>query len=316
MASVSKRNSQVEAALEMLRSGRAGTVADAARESGAPRTTVRDRWDREQRGIPHVDDQLTEIPDEPTGGEIPVFVRDYSHLPDLHTYPLGDLHIGAPQFAEAAFDEWVSYLVGTKGVSMLGTGDFLNCALSTSVSDEYSEKLPVRDARRLFTEKVRPLAEADKLDCLIDGNHEMRVWRSTGDSPIAAVADGFGVPYSMAALVVRYLVGDESYDVYLRHGTGGGSTMGAAVNRLERQERIIDADIYVSGHTHTQVAFPKNIFVPNGRGGFSRRKRLFVCSGSFLAYEDYAAAAGLPPAHIGAPRIYMSGSRHDMHASV
>ena len=92
--------------------------------------------------------------------------------------------------------------------------------------------------------------------------------------------------------------------------------MGAAVNRLEKQERIIDADIYVSGHTHTQVCFPKNIFVPNDQGGYSRRKRLFVCSGSFLAYEDYAATAGFPPAHIGAPRIFLGGERWDVHGSV
>ena len=316
MASVSKRDGEVERALEMLRSGQADSVTEAATECGAPRTTVRDRWHREQTGIPHVADSLVEIPDEPTGGEIPVFERDYSHLSDLHVYPLGDLHIGSPGFAEAAFDEWVSYLCETDGVSMLGTGDFLNCALSSSVSDEYSEKLPVREARRLFSQKIRPLADADKLDCIIDGNHEMRVWRSTGDSPTAAVADALGVHYSMAAVVIRYLVGDQTYNVYLRHGTGGGSTMGAAVNRLEKQERIIDADVYVSGHTHSQVAFPKNIFVPNGNGGFKRKKRLFVCSGSFLAYEDYAATAGFPPAHIGAPRIYLGGEHHDMHASV
>jgi hypothetical protein len=177
MPAVSRRSAQVEAALEMLRSGKAAKVSEAARLAKAPRTTVRDRWNNEQNG-----------------GEIPVFTRDYSHLSDLHVYPLGDLHIGAPQFAEAAFDEWVSYLVKTPGVSMLGTGDFLNCALSSSVSDEYSEKLPVRDARRLLTEKLRPLVDAGKLDVMIDGNHEMRVWRATGDSPTAAVADAFDVP--------------------------------------------------------------------------------------------------------------------------
>lgn len=92
--------------------------------------------------------------------------------------------------------------------------------------------------------------------------------------------------------------------------------MGAAVNRLERQERIIDADCYVSGHTHTQVCFPKNVFVPQSDGTYRRKKRLFVCSGSFLLYEPYAARAGYAPAHIGAPRIFFDGRRHDLHASV
>lgn len=308
----------IDQGLELLRTGQAATVAKAAEQAGVPRTTLGDHWRDEKAGrqrnpAPH---SLPEIPDEPVGGEIPVFVRDYSHLESLHTYPIGDLHIGSPNFAEAALRQWVEYLVETDGVSMLGTGDQLNCALSSSVSDEYGEKLTVGQARRKYVDLVSPVAEAGKLDGLIDGNHEMRVYRATGDSPNAQISEILGVPYSMAAAVFRYLVGGETYDVYLRHGTGGGSTMGAAVNRLEKQERIIDADIYISGHTHTQVAFPKNIFVPNGAGGFERKKRLFVCSGSFLSYEDYAAAAGFAPAHIGAPRVFMDGTRRDFHASV
>lgn len=259
-------------------------------------------------------DGLTEEPDEEA--EIPVFVRDYSDSPHHRPYPIGDLHIGAPQFASKALDQWLTYLLETPNVSMLNTGDNTNCALTTSVSDTYAEKLTVGQARRLQTAKFRPLAEADKIDAIIDGNHELRVYRATGDSPNAAVAETLGVNYTSAACIVRYLVGDESYDVYLRHGKGGGSTMGAAVNRLEKQERIIDADVYVSGHTHTQVAFPKNRFVPNGKGGFRRKKSLFVCSGSFLAYEDYAAEAGYAPAHIGAPRIFLDGRTHDVHVSV
>lgn len=259
------------------------------------------------------DDGLTNDPDD--GSAIPVIHRDYSNQAALHTYPVGDIHLGAPECAEDALDEWLQYLVDAENVSMLNTGDNLNCAITSSVSDTYAETMTVGAARALLTEKFRPLAEKGILDGIIDGNHEERIYRAVGDSPNAAVAEALGVSYAPAALLVVYHVGDQEYTLYVRHGRGGGGTMGAAVNRLEKQERIVEADVYVSGHTHTQVAFPKNTFVRDG-DKVVRKKRLFICSGSFLGYEDYAKVAGFAPAHIGAPRIFFDGRRHDVHASV
>lgn len=259
-----------------------------------------------------LDDQLTQ---DPNDGPLLVVHRDYSNQESLHTYPLGDLHLGSPECAEDALDEWFKYLLDTDNVSMINTGDNFNAALRDSVSDVYAEKFPISVARPLLTDKFRPLAEKGILDGIIDGNHEDRILRAVGDSPNAAVAQALEVPYASAALVVVYHVGDQEYTLFVRHGRGGGATMGAAVNNLERQERIIDADIYVSGHTHTQVAFPKNVFVREG-DEVVRKKRLFVCSGSFLGWEPYAAVAGYAPAHIGAPRIFMDGRKHDVHASV
>lgn len=259
------------------------------------------------------DDKLTQDPDEAQA--IPVIHRDYTSLDALHMYPVGDLHVGSPSCALDALDEWLTYLAETDNVSMLNTGDNFNSALRDSVSDVYNETMTVGEARSFLTEKFRPLAEKGILDGVIDGNHEERILRAVGDSPNAAMAEALSVPYATAALLVVYHVGDQEYTVYVRHGRGGGATMGAAVNRLEKQERIVDADVYISGHTHTQVAFPKNTFVREG-DAVLRKKRLFVCSGSFLGYEDYAKVAGYPPAHIGAPRVFFDGRRHDVHASV
>jgi hypothetical protein len=260
------------------------------------------------------DDRLVNTPGTGVDG-IPVVHRDYSGLDSLHVYPLGDIHLGSPNCAEAVLDEWLQYIVDTEGVSLLNTGDNLNSAIKDSVSDVYAEEYTVQVGRQKLTEKFRPVAEAGKLDAIIDGNHEWRILRTVGDSPNSAVADALGVAYSPAALYVVYHVGDQEYGVYLRHGNGGGTTMGAAVNRLEKQERIVDADCYISGHTHTQVAFPKETFFRDGER-MVRRKRMFVSSGSFLGYEDYAKIAGYPPAHIGAPRIFLDGRKHDVHASV
>lgn len=303
---------KAEHARELLAANPDMTRREAAAAVGisAPSLTRRLNGDPRGDGADHV-----ELADMPDTGELPIFVRDYTDR-DKHTiYPIGDLHIGSPGHAGAQLDEWFAYLEATPNVSMLNTGDNTNCALKSSVSEAYDEQLTVGEARRAQTELFWNLAGQGKIDAVIDGNHEDRVFRSTGDSPNAAVCDTLGLNYDRAACIVRYLVGDVSYDLYLRHGTGGGGTMGAQVNNLEKQERIIAADVYVSGHTHTQVAFVKDIFVP-GAERIDRAKRLFVCGGSFVAYEEYAAKQGYSPAHIGAPRVYLSGRTKDAHASV
>lgn len=262
---------------------------------------------------PENPDGLSEVP---SPAEIPVFVRDYSDQPNHRIYPVGDLHMGAAEHQGDALDEWLSYICKTRHTSVLNTGDNFNCAIPGSVSDTHTEKLTVGEARKLGKQKFKRLADLNKLDLLADGNHEWRVYRATGDSPNSAISDDLGVNYTRSVCIVRYLVGDQTYEVFFRHGSGGGKKLGASVNNLQDQENIIDADIYVSGHTHTQVAFPKDIFVKGDDGEYERKKRLFVCSASFLAYEEYAANAGYVPAHIGAPRIFLDGQRHDMHASV
>lgn len=330
---MTQTDSKVAAALELLRTGGAPSITAAARQVGAKRETVRDHWRRQIGTGPRFDnDRLDEDPATQLS-EIPIFHLDYSDLGSLNMYPMGDVHVGAPQFAESTWDRWTDYLVDTPGTSVLFTGDGLNAALTTSVSDTYSEKLNVNDALKLLRAKLRPLVDNDQLDGMVRGNHEDRIWRAAGLDPLDQLADEFSIPYSPASMLLVYHVGDVEYEVFVRHGTGNGAaTMGSQVNQLERAARIIQADVFLTGHTHTQAAFPKDLF---RRGGSNptrvainprayrrpaerveRHKQLFVSSGSFLAYEEYAAQRGFPPAHIGAPRLYLDGRRKDAHASV
>jgi hypothetical protein len=71
----------------------------------------------------------------------------------------------------------------------------------------------------------------------------------------------------------------------------------------------------VTGHTHRQAATADEFFERDG-AHLRRRRRYFVSSGSFLAYEGYAAARGYVPTRIGAPRIYLNGARRDVHVSI
>ena len=337
--------SQAELLTALEKSG--GQIAAAAKTLGMKRTTLDSRlrgdddlWEKVQAIRSEMQggrssDGLSEDP-ETLLSEIPIFHLDYTDYASLHCYPLSDVHIGSPHFAEEVWDQWSDYLVSTPGVSTMLNGDGLNAALTTSVSDVYSEKLAPGEAASLLERKLRPLAEQGILDGITRGNHEARIWRAAGLDPLEFLADKLGVPYTPHGMVLVYHVGDQTYRMFVRHGTGNGAgTVGAQANQLERAARIIEADIFVTGHTHTQLAFPRDVFrlkrdlggeqVPIRTGGraytvrgdcVERHKMMFVSSGSFLAYEPYAAERGYPPAHIGAPRVFMDGRSKDIHASV
>lgn len=246
--------------------------------------------------------------------EIPIIHRDYRDEAQHYVYPLGDVHKGSPAYDAAKWAEWIDYLRGRQDCSMLGTGDFLNSALKTSVSEVYDETQSVGDAKRELRRDLRPVAS--RVDCLIPGNHEARIYKAVGDCPIEDVADALEIPYARTSALLVYEVGEVEYLFYVRHGKGGGQ-VGARAARLQRQSQTVLADVYVSGHSHAKLAFPEEIFAYNrDTGKVERRTRYFVSSGSFLRYEPYAAESGFPPLQLGAPRIRLDGRRFDIHVSI
>jgi len=287
------------------------TDADMARALGVPRTTLRDHItsQRAREAINALRDQR--VHEIPQPAEIPVIFRDYSSEEAHVIYPLGDIHKGSESHNRNRWKEWLLYLVGRPNASLLGTGDFLNSALKDSKSEAYDETMTVGTAKRELRTELEPLANESRIDGMCPGNHEDRIYRAVGDCPIQDIAESLNVPYFRAAALFVYRVGDVEYEVYLRHGTGNGQSLAT----LSKSGAVIKADIYVTGHTHRQAVTADDYFIRDG-DKLMRTKRFFVSSGSFLGYENYAAARGYAPSRIGAPRIHLDGRRHDVHVSV
>lgn len=245
--------------------------------------------------------------------EVPVIHRDYSHLASLHAYPLGDIHLGSPAHHADRWREWRTYLGRHKNTSMMGTGDFLNVAIIGEKSDVYAETSTVGKAKRLLRDQLKTLADQNRIDIMVPGNHEDRIRRKIGDCPIEDVAEQLQVPYSTAAVLLVYAVGDQQYKVYMRHGTGNGQALAA----LSRSAMVIDADVFCTGHTHAQAATSDEFFRLSADGQRAERhKRYYVSSGSFVGLEEYAAVRGYKPTRIGAPRIFLDGRKKDVHVSI
>jgi len=277
---------------------------------GVARTTIRDHINRQGareavkalRGAENVPHEMTEIP---------VIRRDYSHLDKLLIYPLGDVHKGATHHRADRWQQWLGYLERNEATSLLGTGDFLNSAIVGSKSEVYDEQMTVGEAKRELRRELQPLADQGRIDVMVPGNHEDRIYRAVGDCPVRDLCDTLEVPYVEASALLIYTVGDFEYEVYMRHGTGNGQSMAG----LAKSGEVIRADVYVTGHTHRQAVHLGDIFERKGER-VGRHKRYFVSSGSFVGYEKYAAVRGYPPSHLGGPRIRLDGRVWDSHVSI
>jgi hypothetical protein len=317
----------VDRAIVALQSGEVKSRREAAREYGVPEATIRYRLNKQDPGHttmiggswPTTGPTLTPdgLPaDSDMAVEIPVIHRDYTSLEKLNVYPLGDVHKGSPYHAEERWHEWLDYLANTDAVSLLNTGDNFNVAIIGSKSDVYAERLTVPKAKIALRHELQPLADQGKIDVLMPGNHEDRIYRSTGDDPVFDLADSLKVPYAASAVLLVYHVGEQEYEVFVRHGTGNyPGKMGTQLNQLQQGLEVVQADVYVTGHTHSQTVGTADRFYRRG-DRMVRQRHTFMSSGSFLNYERYAAQRGYVPSRIGAPRIYLDGTRKDIHVSV
>jgi predicted phosphodiesterase len=235
--------------------------------------------------------------------------------------PLSDLHIGDPHFNESKFLQLRDWIAGQDKTDVILVGDILNCATKASKSDIYGERLNPQEAKRKAVEILEPIRH--KIKGMVWGNHERRVYRESGIDVCEDVADRLGVEYAREGIVLVHKFkpyetkGNICYVTYATHGFGGGRTKGSKTNVVDKLSSIVQADIYICGHTHFATAFKDSFFIPDLRANrIQRVTRTYVSAGSFLDYGGYSEDMGLPPAKLGTPRIRLDGRKKNCHVSI
>jgi hypothetical protein len=105
------------------------------------------------------------------------------------------------------------------------------------------------------------------------------------------------------------------YTIYVTHGSGGGRKEGGKVNRLADLAAIVDADIYVTGHTHLPLVFKESYFrVSGSNSSVAMVDKLFINTAASLDYGGYGDLQGFKPASKKSPIIILNGTKRDMEA--
>jgi predicted phosphodiesterase len=211
----------------------------------------------------------------------------------------------------------IDYIANTPNAYCILSGDLMNTATKSSVSDIYSETISPMEQLKQCVKVFGPIK--DKILCIVPGNHEQRTYKTEGIDLTAIMAAQLDIHerYSetTALLFVRLgantRVGPDRrfcYTIYVTHGAGGGRKEGGKINRLADLAAIVDADIYIHSHSHFPAIFKEGYFrVDKNNFSVSMVDKLFINTSAHLDYGGYGDAQGYKPSSKDTPVIHISG---------
>lgn len=240
-------------------------------------------------------------------------------------WPLGDVHYGNASCDTKLFDETIRAIKEDEHALWLGMGDMVeaiapndprwnaggvdervvNLASQDRIGDVYVDKMAT---------KLRPIAE--KCIGYGDGNHEVTFNRHYYTNISVRVLEAIGRPdmYNGWACLTRLAFehtggARTAVKVFSHHGWQSGRTDGAKVNESRRLMAYVDADIYLTGHSHSKFIVPNTRLDVNPSWTREVARTVYVAhTGSFLRTLEqnqvsYAERAGYPPTTLGPVRF-------------
>ena len=254
----------------------------------------------------------------------PVVLELPENLERMDVHLLGDWHIGDPLCDLVSVAEKLDEIREKPNAYCILGGDLCDMALRDSIGDVHGAKLsPMGQVERVVS-LIKPVRE--KVLCMVRGNHENRVYKSTGIDPLAFAASELGLSerYSDTSALLFVQFGHDikhggrmQYTMYVTHGAGSGRKEGGKLQRLADLQNIIDCDIYCHNHTHLPAIFPTCSYrIDYGHRRPVLVEHLFVNGGASLNYGGYADAGGFKPAGKRHPVIHLTSGRKHFTATL
>lgn len=245
---------------------------------------------------------------------------------ELVLYPIADTHWADPNSNHRRIIEDIAYIRDTPNVFCVLNGDLMNCAIKTAISNCYVPISPMQELEKCV-EIFAPIAK--KTICVVPGNHEERHFKTNGIDITRLFCQQLGIEdrYSPTTAFVFLRFGMDEvrchhnrpvlYTIYVTHGNGGGRKDGGKLQRLADLANIVDADIYIAGHTHLGAGFKKGFCRPNpANNSITNGVHLFVNTCASIEYGGYGDRGGFDPPCLDRPMIYLNGTRKEMRATI
>lgn len=239
---------------------------------------------------------------------------------------LADYHYADPHSDHDAIRKDIDYVNSHENAYCVLAGDLLDCALKSSLGDAYVNLSPMEELTAMM-DLLQPISH--KILCAVGGNHEARHYRTNGVDMTRLLARQLGIEdkYSPDTALVFLRFGADVdharrhrpvlYTIYMTHGSGGGRKEGGKIQRLADYAEIVDADIYICGHTHLPASFKAGFARPSAaNNSITYCTKLFVNSAAKLQYGGYGDTGGFKPPCIDTPHILLSGETKDMRAVI
>ena len=248
-------------------------------------------------------------------------------LKEIEILAVADYHWADPNSDHDRIRNDIKYIEEHDNVFCVLNGDLMDCAIASSVGDTYGATLTPMDELRVCVEMFKPIAH--KILCVVPGNHEMRHYRTNGVDMTMLMCQQLGIEdrYSPTTALVFIRFGEmqdgkshrrkAAYTMYVSHGNGGGRKEGGKIQRLVDLSTIVDADIYLCGHTHLPAVLKDGFARPcMANSSITYGTRLYVNTSAKLSYGGYGDAGGFKPPCLDTPIIKLNGTRKEVNATI
>jgi len=226
----------------------------------------------------------------------------------IRIYPLGDLHIGSPEFCEEHWKKWKKMVMDDEYSRVVLIGDMMDNGLKMSKTDSYEATMRPREQKEWLKTELAGIK--DKIIGVVNGNHEYRSARECDDSPLYDVLCKLDLEhlYRENIAFIKISLGlragkdrQISYAVALSHGKSRG--------RVERFSYALDGvDILITGHTHDPSnTFPSKLVFDMHNECIRQVDMVQLTVPSFLNYGGYGMRDMYMPKGFKIPVIELSG---------
>ena len=256
----------------------------------------------------------------------PIKIDLPADLKEIEIMPVADYHWADPTSDHAKIQEDLEYIRTHDNCYCVLNGDLMDCAIASSIGDTYGASVNPMEELRVCVSLFGLIA--DKILCVVPGNHERRHYKTNGLDLTELMCRQLGIEerYSPTTALVFIRFGEldskshgrkACYTMYVSHGNGGGRKEGGKIQRLVDLSTIVDADIYLCGHTHLPALLKDSFARPSmSNSSVAYGTRLFVNTSAKLNYGGYGEAGGFKPACTDTPIIHLSGTRKEMRATI
>lgn len=248
--------------------------------------------------------------------------KQTSRSESVTLYPLGDIHLGAAACDLDSLRATIAEVRDDPEALWLGMGDYAEAIVLQdkrfdlkSVDPRFLPRLD--DVANACFEELADLFAPVAKKCigLLVGNHEETLRLKFSQDVHGALCLRLGLKNLGYDSLIRWKFvrpngSSSTVRVFASHGTIAGRRDGTKVNRIEDLARNFDADLYLVGHGHSQIAHRSvQLQVPSdGTLKMQERLRLGCMTGTFRrSYQegtrDYSEKSHFAPPVIGCPRI-------------
>ena len=197
--------------------------------------------------------------------------------PFINLYPLGDVHVGSPQFRRDAFERWIKTISEDERGYVVIVGDLMDIATKNSKTNIWEASMTPSEQKQYVVEALEPIK--DKILGVVPGNHEYRMMREVGVNPLYDVCCKLNIEhvYRESACFIKLGVGCSKKNPDRQVQYGIALVHGASQNKHDNFSNGIDGiDLIFSGHDH------KPRHVPRGKIRFN----LNTASVSIIPYHE------------------------------